>query len=146
GTLNFPEGSFAQTITIPILDDQDHEGTEQFSITLSNPTGEVDLGTISTATLTIVDNETHLLTEIDSDRALAVNATTLVKSPFSLTTAPNFSADSRTRISFFVEGLQFASGVPLPPISVQAVDIQQNQFALPLEAIAFYSSFPFRSE
>jgi Tol biopolymer transport system component len=143
GTLNFPEGSFAQTITIPILDDQDHEGTEQFSITLSNPTGEVDLGNISTATLTIVDNDTDLITEIDSDRALAVNATLLVKGPFSLTTAPNFSADTRTRISFFVEGLQFNPGLPLPPISVQAVDIQQNQFQLPLEAIAFYSSFPF---
>lgn len=142
GTLNFPEGAFAQTITIPIVDDQIREGTEQFSITLSNPTGEVDLGTISTATLTIVDNDTRLLTEDDSDRAIALNSTLLITGPFSLTTSPNFSTDPRTRISLFVEGLEFNQGVPLPPISVHAVNIQQNQFQLPLEAIAFYSRVP----
>jgi hypothetical protein len=88
GTLNFPEGTFSQTITIPIVDDQNREGTEQFSITLSNPTGEVDLGTISTATLTIVDNDTRLITEDNSDRALALNSPLLVTGPFSLTTFP----------------------------------------------------------
>jgi hypothetical protein len=143
GTLNFPEGTFSQTITIPIVDDQNREGTEQFSITLSNPTGEVDLGTISTATLTIVDNDTRLITEDDSDRAIALNSPLLVTGPFSLTTFPNFSTDSRTRISLFVEGLEFNQGVPLPPLSVRAVDIQQNQFQLPLEVIAFHSIFPF---
>jgi len=143
GTLNFPEGTFSQTITIPIVDDQNREGTEQFSITLSNPTGEVDLGTISTATLTIVDNDTRLITEDNSDRALALNSPLLVTGPFSLTTFPNFSTDSRTRISLFVEGLEFNQGVPLPPLNVRAVDIQQNQFQLPLEVIAFHSIFPF---
>ena len=41
------------------------------------------------------------------------------------------------------EGLEFNSGVPLPPISVNAVDIQQNTFHLPLEIIAFNLRFPF---
>ena len=143
GTLNFPEGTFSQNITIPIMDDQIREGTERFSITLSNPTGEVDLGTISTATVTIVDNDTRLITEADSDRAVALNSTLLLTGPFSLTTWPNFSTDQRTRISLFVEGLEFNPGVPLPPISVRAVDIQQKEFLLPPEAIAFYSTLPF---
>jgi hypothetical protein len=143
GTLNFAEGTFSQTITIPIFDDQIREGTERFSISLSNPTGEVDLGTISTATLTIVDNDTRLFTEDDSDRAIVLNSTLLVTGPFSLTTSPNFSTDPRTRISLFIEGLEFNPGVPLPPISVNAVDIQQKTFQLPLEAIAFYSTLPF---
>ncbi|HKU74603.1 MAG TPA: carboxypeptidase regulatory-like domain-containing protein, partial [Pyrinomonadaceae bacterium] len=143
GTLNFADGIFSQTITIPIVDDQNREGTEQFSISLSNPTGEVDLGTLSTATLTIVDNDTRVLTEDDSDRAIVLSNPLLVTGPFSLTTSPNFSTDPRTRISLFVEGLEFNQGVQLPPISVQAVDIQQNQFQLPLEAIAFYTTLPF---
>lgn len=142
GTLNFPEGTFSQNITIPIVDDQNREGTEQFSISLSNPTGEVDLASPSTAALTIIDNDTRLLTEGDSDRAIALNNPLLVTGPFSLTTWPNFSADNRTRISLFVEGLEFNQGL-LPPISVEAVDIQQTRFQLPLEAIAFYSIFPF---
>lgn len=76
----------------------------------------MDLGTISTATLTIVDNDTRIITEDDSDRAIALNSPLLVTGPFSLTTFPNFSTDSRTRVSLFVEGLEFNQGVPLPPI------------------------------
>jgi Tol biopolymer transport system component len=59
GTLNFPEGTFSQTITIPILNDQVHEGSEQFSVILSNATGEVDLATTSSAVVTILDNERY---------------------------------------------------------------------------------------
>lgn len=141
GTLNFPDGSFAQTITIPIFDDQLREGAEQFSITLRNPTGEVDLGTPSTATVTIADNDVRLITEVDSDRAIAVNTTSLVAEPFSLTTQFNFSNDKRTRISLFVENLQFNQG--FPPIIVEAMDSQLNTVQLPLEAIASFSAFPF---
>ena len=140
GTLNFPEGTFQQTITIPILNDQLREATEQFSIKLSEPTGEVDLASPSTAVISIQDNEPVLITETNSDRAIAFNAISFVAPPFSLTTEPNYSADNRTRISLFAENIQFP---PLPAITVTAVDIQQHQFQLPLEAVARYSSFPF---
>ena len=140
GTLNFPEGTFSQTITIPILSDQVYEGSEQFSIALSNATGEVDIVSPSSAVVTITD--VRLITESNSDRAIALNATTLVADPFSLTTVPNFSADQRTRISLFVEDLRVFP--TFPPITIDAVDAQQNHFQLPFEAAVFNLRFPFQ--
>jgi hypothetical protein len=56
GTLRFAAGETSKTISIPIVDDAYAEGPENFSITLSNATGE-NLGAVSTATITITDNE-----------------------------------------------------------------------------------------
>lgn len=143
GTLDFPEGAFSRTITIPILNDQAFEGPEQFSIILSNPTGEVDLAVANhTGVVTIVDNEVRLLTQGDSDTALALNTTSLVAEPFSLTTVPNFSADQRTRLSLFVQDLRVHQ--TFPTISIDAMDTQQRHFQLPIEAFAFYTNFPFQ--
>ena len=141
GTLDFPEGSASKTITIPILSDQVYEGPEQFSIILSNPTGEVDLVNPSSAVVTI--GEPRLITQsATDDRAIALNGTSLVAEPFSLTTEPNFSADQRTRIAFFVEDLRVYQ--TFPTIVVDAVDVNQNHIQLPLEAVAFYTFFPFQ--
>jgi hypothetical protein len=139
GTLSFPEGTFSRTITIPILDDQLIEGAEQFSIVLSNPTGNVDLASPSSATINITDNDPTttpiLVTETNSDRAIAINATTWFPGPFRLTTPLNFSSDTRTRISLFVENLQFNACQGLSVITVDAEDAQHNHFQLPLEAV-----------
>ncbi|MBA2731583.1 MAG: DUF4214 domain-containing protein, partial [Acidobacteria bacterium] len=56
GTLRFAAGETSKTIFIPIVDDAYAEGAETFSITLSNPSG-LTLGSTSTATITITDNE-----------------------------------------------------------------------------------------
>jgi hypothetical protein len=56
-TLQFAPGETSRTIFVPLIDDSYAEGNETFSITLSNPSGE-SLGQISTATVTIVDNDT----------------------------------------------------------------------------------------
>jgi|SRR5829696_91217 len=140
GTLDFSAGAFSRTITIPILSDQVYEASEQFSITLSNATGEADLVSPGSAVVTISD--VRLVTESGSDRAIALNTASLVAEPFSLTTEPNFSADHRTRISLFVQDLRVFQ--TFPTIIVNAVDVQQNHFQLPLEAVAFYTIFPFQ--
>jgi hypothetical protein len=58
GTLTWADGDIApRTITIPILQDAVVEGKETFSIVLSSPTGGATLGTLSTLTVTIVDDE-----------------------------------------------------------------------------------------
>lgn len=56
GTLPFAVGETTKTISIPIVDDVYVEGNETFTITLSNPVGAT-LGTPSSATLTIIDND-----------------------------------------------------------------------------------------
>ncbi|HSE23746.1 MAG TPA: carboxypeptidase regulatory-like domain-containing protein [Pyrinomonadaceae bacterium] len=141
GTLSFPEGTFQQTVTIPLLNDQLPEGSEQFSISLSNSTGEVDIASPSTVLITILDNEPQLLTESNSDRAIAINATSFLAGPFRRTTELNFSTDTRTRLSLFMDGLILN---PLPAIAVDAVDASQNHFQLPLEAVVFFNDFSFK--
>ncbi|MGL5061818.1 MAG: Calx-beta domain-containing protein [Microcoleus sp.] len=59
-TVNFADGdTAAKTVVVPIVDDTLVEGTENVSLSLTNPTGSsrVTLGTQTTATLNIVDND-----------------------------------------------------------------------------------------
>ena len=62
GTLTFAAGQNLATFTVPILDDSLVEGNETFNITLSNPTDGLLLGTPTTAVVTIVDNDSQVLT------------------------------------------------------------------------------------
>jgi len=55
-TLRFAAGESTRTILIPIIDDTYVEGPESFTLSLSNPTGAA-LGSLSAATVTIVDND-----------------------------------------------------------------------------------------
>jgi hypothetical protein len=56
GTLRFAAGETTKTISIPIVNDSYAEGTERFTVRLSNPsTGS--LGPASTATITITDDD-----------------------------------------------------------------------------------------
>lgn len=56
GTLRFAAGETQQTISIFITDDGHLESAETFQVTLMNPVG-VGLGTPSTTTITIIDND-----------------------------------------------------------------------------------------
>jgi photosystem II stability/assembly factor-like uncharacterized protein len=56
GTFNFAAGETMKSFDIPIIDDSYHEGNETFSVVLSNSTGAT-LGSPSTATVTIIDND-----------------------------------------------------------------------------------------
>jgi hypothetical protein len=58
GTLSWAAGEAgAKTFNVPIINDALVEGTETFNVTLSNPIG-VSLGATTTATVTILDNDT----------------------------------------------------------------------------------------
>jgi len=56
GTSTFAPGDLSETITVPILDDTALEGNEDFTATLSNPSGGAVLGVADTATVTILDD------------------------------------------------------------------------------------------
>ncbi|MFM6153245.1 MAG: Calx-beta domain-containing protein, partial [Sphaerospermopsis kisseleviana] len=53
----FANGETSKTVTIPLVDDTIYEGNETLNLTLTNPTGGATLGTQTTATLTIIDND-----------------------------------------------------------------------------------------
>ncbi len=57
GTLRFAAGETTKNINIPIINDVYLDGTEVFTLTLSNPIGG-QFGSFSTATITITDNDT----------------------------------------------------------------------------------------
>ena len=50
-TLDFDDGQTSLTITVPIIDDAVDENDEDFTVTLSNPTGGATIGT-ATSTVT----------------------------------------------------------------------------------------------
>lgn len=58
GLLSWPGGdTTSRTISVPIVDDAAVESTETFSISLSAPTGGATLGTRTTGTVSIADND-----------------------------------------------------------------------------------------
>ena len=57
GTLTFAPGELSKTFNVPILDDATIEPSEQFTATLSNPSGDASLGAANPATVTIADYE-----------------------------------------------------------------------------------------
>lgn len=57
GVLVFNNGETTRTFTVAVTDDTAREGAETVLLSLTNPSGGAVLGTRSTATLTILDNE-----------------------------------------------------------------------------------------
>jgi len=57
GTLTFADGETTMTFNVPVIDDAAVESSENFTVTLSNPTGGATLGAAVTSTVTITDND-----------------------------------------------------------------------------------------
>ena len=56
-TITFDEGVQSQTVTLTVLDDQEVEGDESYSLRLTNPTNGAILGNPSTVSVNISDDE-----------------------------------------------------------------------------------------
>lgn len=81
----------------------------------------------------LTPNPPNVITEDNSDKAIALNATSFVREPFSMLTAPNFSQDNRTRIMIFVANLDLLPGEGQSVISVQAEDSVFTIYPLQIE-------------
>jgi uncharacterized delta-60 repeat protein len=57
GTLSFAQGELSKTISIRILDDAQVEGDERIKVTLGIPSDNIPAGVVTTALVTIRDNE-----------------------------------------------------------------------------------------
>jgi len=76
-----------------------------------------------------------LLTDNNTGRAAALDAVTLMREPFSITSAQNFfSSDQRTRVTLFGYNWELKNGEDLSAITAQAEDSQHRVYMLPVEA------------
>lgn len=57
GTLTYNAGETAKTFQIPVNNNSNVTGNKVFNIIIGSPTGGASLGTVSTATVTVFDNE-----------------------------------------------------------------------------------------
>ena len=89
--------------------------------------------------------EPFLITEENSDVAIALESTTLFRDPFSLTN-PFFSTDQRTRLMFFGMNLDLLPGENASAVTVRAEDQSQNVFPLTVEFVGKVPGFDWLTE
>jgi hypothetical protein len=77
-----------------------------------------------------------LLTDADTQRAIALDTVTWMREPFNIFTTQNFSPDQRTRVSLFVHNAELLPGESPTAFTVQAEDSQHRIFLLPVEYAA----------
>ncbi|HEU4768094.1 MAG TPA: Calx-beta domain-containing protein [Pyrinomonadaceae bacterium] len=137
GTVTFFPGETVHEIVVPIIPDTYAEDDETFFINLNKPAnaGVVDGQGVGK----ILDDDAPLLaTEQNSQRAIAFDAVTFVRDPFSITNPAYFGTDTRTRVAIFSNNLEVSPGLQ---VTVQAVDAQQVVHQLPVESVTAMPGF-----
>lgn len=86
-------------------------------------------------------NSTLLLTEDNSNRALALDSITWVRDPFSLTGPYNFSQDQRTRVMLLAANIELMPGDTTAIVTSQARDSQGSIYPLSVEYIGKVAQF-----
>ena len=93
---------------------------------------------ISLPNFTITPNSTAaptLLTEANTNRAVALDSVTLVRDPFPLTTVSNFSVDQRTRITLFASALDLLPGEDISVVTAQVEDAGTTIYPVKVEYV-----------
>ncbi len=121
------------------------DGTPNFSapappaITLPVPSGEIKSSPQNTPT-------PALLTEANTERAVAFDSVTWRRSPFPLLTTFNFSTDHRTRIMLFAMNVNMLLGEPSSTLTAQAEDSQGNVYPATVEVVRGVPNFDWLTE
>ena len=103
---------------------------------------------ISLANFTITTNGTAaptLLTEANTNRAVALDSVTLMRDPFPLATFSNFSGDQRTRVALFALGLDLLSGEDISVVTAQ-VEAANKVYPLRVEYVGKVPGFDWLSQ
>jgi len=82
-----------------------------------------------------------ILSEPNTDSAVAVASVWLVRDPFPLTTPFNMSADGRTRLNFFVLNLDLQPGENASSVTARLEDASFKTYPLTVETIARLPGF-----
>jgi hypothetical protein len=133
GTLTFNPGDSIKSFLVPLVYDKTLEPVETITVTLSNPLGGLARGR-QTATIEVSDPEPRLVLEPSSSNAAAVNALTLVRDPFPLTTM-TLGQTVATRVTLFAKFVDLAAGEDRSAVTVSALDKNQVSHDLPVEFV-----------
>lgn len=137
GTVSFAPGQVSRPLTVNINGDTTFEPNETFFVNLSNAVN----ATIADAqgVATIVDDDAPVLaTEMNSQRAIALDTVTFTRDPFPITNQQYFGPDKRTRVSLFATNIELKQGLV---ITAHAVDPQQILHQLQVEFVSGLPAF-----
>ncbi|MEP6742850.1 MAG: immunoglobulin domain-containing protein [bacterium] len=104
----------------------------RFRCVVTNGFGSV---TSNEAMLTVTSLIPSLITEPNTDRAIAFDSVTMVRDPFSIINLLNFSSDQRTRVMLFATNADLMPGEPSSAVTAQAEDALHLIYPLPLEFV-----------
>lgn len=76
-----------------------------------------------------------LVTEENTDHAVALESVTMLRTPFSLGATRQFSPDAATRVILFATGVELDQGETHSPVTAQAEDSQQRTYPLTVEYV-----------
>jgi uncharacterized repeat protein (TIGR01451 family) len=147
GTLQFAAGETVQYFVIPIVDDQNVEDPESFNLVVSLPSAGAMQGSPFTATVNVLDDDRPLvLTEDNTNRAIALSSVSMLREPFHLSDPYNLSSDQRTRVMLFVSGIDLMPGDNLSTLSVRAEDAENREYQLVVEDVRRVPNFNWISQ
>lgn len=131
GTITFTPGQTSQSLNVGVNGDELNEDTVSFNVTLTAPTNATIVD--NQAVGTIVDDDAPVLaTELNSQRAIALDTVLTMRDPFPITNDHYFGTDKRTRVSLYATNIELKPGLV---ITAQAVDPQQMSHQLQVEFV-----------
>ncbi|MEP6635492.1 MAG: Ig-like domain-containing protein [Acidobacteriota bacterium] len=139
GSVSFKEGTTVLATTA--LDATGHAAFSTSALSIGSHTITADFtgtnGWLSSSGMIIqvVQDAPLLLTELGSERAIALDLVIQTRDPFSLTNQFNLSADLRRRVSLFVWRLGLLPGDTAASVNVQARDDQGRVYNLVVEYV-----------
>lgn len=120
GSLAFTDGQVSQTISIPILNDFYVEPGETFTVTLSKPTNDAFLGTTTTITVTITDQDVPAVIVQPVRTALTSEAGNTAQIKVYLASVPTADVTVALSSSNVAEGTVNTPSVTLTPANALA--------------------------
>jgi glucose/arabinose dehydrogenase len=128
--MNNIQGAISSSYTTPatVLTDTG----AKFRCVVTNTSGSA---TSNEATLTVTAPAPVLMTEENSDIAVALDSAIFLRDPFPILNLFNFSADQRTRIMLFGANLELLPNETTAAITAKAEDAQLNVFPMTVEFV-----------
>ncbi|HEX6715893.1 MAG TPA: PQQ-dependent sugar dehydrogenase, partial [Pyrinomonadaceae bacterium] len=87
-----------------------------------------------------------LVSEADSDLAVALDSVTMVRDPFRVTNTFNFSSDQRTRLMLFAMNFDLLPGENNSAVTARAEDAAMNVYPLTVEFVGKVPGFDWLTE